>query len=140
MEETDSVSGRLLLVLCFVFLLAALAVGCGHSGPVLPTDAGGQMKGYELYSWQDSGQWYFAVLAGTNRDKTIEEIRAPATSVKGENALEAIIRTLPSGQFVTWRGAGWDGLAYPPESVIERVKQLCAELGVQFYVPSSAGT
>jgi len=138
-EETDSVSGRLLLVLCFVLLLAALAVGCGHSGPVLPTDAGGPMKGYELYSWQDSGQWHFAVLPGTNRDKTIEEIRAPATSVKGENALEAIIRTLPSGQFVTWWGGNGDGLTYPPESVIERVKQLCAERGVQLSVPSSAG-
>jgi hypothetical protein len=95
------------------------------------------MKGYELYSWQDSGQWYFAVLVGTNRNKTIEEIRVPATSVKGEKALEAIIRTLPSGQFVTWWGGGWDGLAYPPESVIERVKQLCAERGLQLYVPSS---
>ena len=140
MEETDSVSGRLLLVLCFVLLLAALAVGCGHSGPVLPTDAGGPMKGYELYSWQDSGQWHFAVLPGTNRDKTIEEIRAPATSVKEENALEAIIRTLPSGQFVTWWGAGRDGLGYPPEGVIERVKQLCAERGLQLSVPSPAGT
>ena len=133
MEETDSVSGRLVLVSCFVLLLAALAVGCGRSGPVLPTDAGGAIKGYELYSWQDSGQWYFAVLVGTNRDKTMEEIRAPATSVKGEKALEAIIGSLPTGQFLTW----WGGLAYPPESVIERVKQLCAERGLQLSVPTS---
>ena len=32
------------------------------------------MKGYELYSWADDGQWHFTLITGTNRTKTMEEI------------------------------------------------------------------
>ena len=35
------------------------------------------MKGWELYSWQSSDGWYFALVEGTNRLKTFEEISAP---------------------------------------------------------------
>jgi hypothetical protein len=31
-------------------------------------------KGYELYSWEEEGQWHFTLITGTNRIKTIEEI------------------------------------------------------------------
>jgi hypothetical protein len=41
------------------------------------------MKGYELYSWREksSGDWYFALLPGTNRLKTYDEITAPQTQL-----------------------------------------------------------
>ena len=32
------------------------------------------LKGYELYSWEEEGQWYFTLITGTNRTKTLEEI------------------------------------------------------------------
>jgi len=32
------------------------------------------MKGYELYSWLEDGQWHFTLITGTNRNKTVEEI------------------------------------------------------------------
>jgi hypothetical protein len=35
------------------------------------------MKGYELYSWQQDGQWVFSLLVGTNREKTLDEIQSP---------------------------------------------------------------
>jgi hypothetical protein len=29
-------------------------------------------KGYELYSWEEEGQWHFTLITGTDRTKTIE--------------------------------------------------------------------
>lgn len=32
------------------------------------------VKGYELYSWSQDGQWHFTLITGTDRNKTLEEI------------------------------------------------------------------
>jgi len=36
-----------------------------------------QMKGYELYSWQNGSNWNFTLITGTNRTKSFDEIIAP---------------------------------------------------------------
>ena len=44
----------------------------GKLTSVPPATAAGQlphsMKGYELYLWQDNGQWHFTLITGTNRN------------------------------------------------------------------------
>ena len=32
------------------------------------------VKGYELYSWEENGQWHYTFITGTNRVKTMKEI------------------------------------------------------------------
>jgi hypothetical protein len=55
------------------------------------------MKGYELYSWKVKGRWHYALLAGTNRAKSYDEITAQATARAGMAALQAELKKLPRG-------------------------------------------
>ena len=73
-------------------------------------------KGMELYSWQgDDGQWLFSILVGTNRNKTLAEIRADPidlTEVKRQFCL------LAKGEQVFWmadvRGETGEATPFPP--------------------------
>lgn len=32
------------------------------------------LKGYELYSWQNGNDWFFSLVVGTNRNKSVKEV------------------------------------------------------------------
>ncbi len=38
--------------------------------PIIPKS----LKGYELYSWQKGNDWFFSLVVGTNRNKSVAEI------------------------------------------------------------------
>lgn len=88
------------------------------------------MKGYELYSWKEDGQWYFSILVGTNREKTLDEIQSPEASLKGMEELQPVLESIPAGQFVTWMSG--EGLAFPPDETIRQVEQVCRDQGMEF--------
>jgi hypothetical protein len=67
----------LLLLLLFIPCLSACAAA--DAGPLPPS-----LKGYELYSWQAAGRWYFTLITGTNRNKQLEEITSPGSTESGE--------------------------------------------------------
>ncbi len=93
------------------------------------------MKGYELYSWQSDGKWFFSLLIGTNRMKTIEEITDPAVKLEGVDALKDQLAKLPSGEFVSWFPLQSEpGAAYPPVEIMEEIQNICSaqELECQF--------
>jgi hypothetical protein len=117
---------RLYAILCLIILS-----GCSSASPtpVLPRES---MKGYELYSWEHSGTWYFSLLVGTNRQKTLEEIQSPATALKGTDGLKPALETLASGQYVSWSAA--DPLAFPPEEMIQQVQQVCQDQGLELFI------
>lgn len=95
----------------FFFIPALLALSCGP-GKAAPGSAAAyeslpgpasmsQLKGYELYAWEESGARRFAILAGTNREKSPEEIRsAPKVLYSGDELL-ALVECIPSGQSLT---------------------------------------
>jgi hypothetical protein len=68
------------------------------------------MKGYELYSWSEDGQWHFTLITGTNRNKTLEEITSEVDiisetgwikgTVIGVEALENVLSKLPTDEFI----------------------------------------
>jgi hypothetical protein len=70
------------------------------------------MKGYELYSWLEEGQWHFTLITGTNRIKTIEEITSKGDfisetgwvkiQVVGADAIKDVLSRLPEGESVFW--------------------------------------
>ena len=110
------------------------------------------MKGYELYSWQASGQWHFTLITGTNRLKTVEEIttgEATLTadgwvriSVQGVDAIQDVLRRLPQGEMVFWIGRRWLGRAQvpagditlPPQETIAAIQEYCKQLGITLQV------
>jgi hypothetical protein len=115
-----------------MIVLAALAV-CA------PAQA---MKGYELYSWKVKGRWHYALLAGTNRAKSYDEITATATERVGMTALQAELKKLARGEQVFWMSAahgsvtkptakGSPILELPSRQRINRVKAYCEERGIK---------
>lgn len=89
-------------------------------------------KGWELYSWQEDGEWVFAVLIGTNRSKNAGEIRKAELS--GIEALQRTLEQLAPGQQIFWNmpnaaapysQADWGFLERPPKSIINQVKDIC---------------
>jgi len=60
---------KIIIVLALVILVSGIAACSTTSKEPLPSS----MKGYELYSWQEEGQWHFTLVTGTNRNKTLSE-------------------------------------------------------------------
>jgi len=110
------------------------------------------MKGYELYSWQVDGAWWFTLITGTNRTKSLEEITSGEDVVsedgwvrlhaQGLQALENLLQRLPEEEELFWAGAQWlqgaqtdgDGLALPPQEMVQDVKDHCERRGVVLHV------
>ena len=100
------------------------------------------MKGYELYSWKVKGRWHYALLAGTNRAKSYDEITSAASERVGVAALEAELKKVPRGEEVFWmsaahanvvkpRAKGSAVLELPSRQRIRRIKAYCDKLGIK---------
>jgi hypothetical protein len=100
--------------------------------PLLPVPGEKSIKGYELYSWQEESQWYFSVLIGTNREKTLEEIQAPDAKLKGIEELKPLLESIPVGEYMTW----WqrESLAFPPEGMRKQVQEICYKQGIELEI------
>ena len=97
-------------------------------------------KGWELYSWQEDGRWAFSLLEGTNRLKTVGEIRSPKTMLDDIDALGLVLESLAAGQWVTWWDPSWaeGALAFPPANLVERVRTTCEERGLQLMLETES--
>jgi len=150
---------RLLILL----IVSGVSLDCGWT-PVGPTAAGPgasgatptgesdgrlahQMKGYELYCWQQDGQHRFTLLIGTNRDKTPAEVfgspditllnerGAPVDQGVTLDATLTEIGRLPSGEFLVVYPVRYppsDELEYIrlPEDVAHALRSKAEELGL----------
>jgi hypothetical protein len=112
-----------LLVIPLVLLIA----GCG-AAPSDVTPLPESMKGYELYSWQEGNQWRFSLLIGTNRLKTVDEIKAADTLLPDVDTLIARLKKVPAGQYVTWTSR--ETVAFPPDGILRQVEQVCTDQGL----------
>lgn len=74
-------------------------------------------KGYELYAWEESGALRFMLISGTNRLKTLEELRVENSAVErddgwvaisgsGLSRLEAVLARVPSDSSVHLQSFG----------------------------------
>lgn len=114
--------------LLFSTLLGLLLSSCGVPAQPAATQPAESMKGYELYSWQDGGEWKFSLLVGTNREKTLDEIKSTNTALPGVEVLNSALTTISSGQYITW--VSKDTLSFPPDDIIKQVEQLCKDKGL----------
>jgi diacylglycerol kinase len=134
-----------------VAALSAILVGLLILGPPLwgkvspwfmPTARAEQtaFKGMELYSWQaENGEWQYAVLVGTNRNKTIEEILSAPLDLQGVK--DAIAR-MAVGESLFWTNNVYDPsssqsvkFAFPPETVVNELKDFAHAKQVDLYLP-----
>jgi len=86
------------------------------------------MKGAELYCWQtDAGEWNYALLVGTNINKTDETIRDPSRAITSLDALKARLAVLSKGEWLSW------GRNYPlpPEDIQTDIRNYCNKLGIK---------
>lgn len=112
----------------FVILLGLLLSGCTTAVQSATTQAAESMKGFELYSWQEAGQWKFSLLVGTNREKALAEIKSPDAVLPGVDALKPALEVISSGEYITWSSK--DTLAFPPDDIIKQVEQICKDRGL----------
>ena len=92
-------------------------------------------KGYELYSWQNAGEWRFALVPGTNRLKDWSELNAAATT---EGEVQRAIAKLPRGERVSWcphrvEGSG-PSLEEPPPHRVELLLDIARRSEVDLIV------
>jgi diacylglycerol kinase len=134
--------------------LAAIGVGLLILGPPLWGEAGGWLsgspqivredtvafKGMELYSWQsEAGEWQYAILTGTNRNKTLDEVKSNPLDL--QSAKESIKR-MAVGESVFWMENVFDAstdqmvsLPLPPDTVLDELKEFSREKKVHLYIP-----
>ena len=109
-------------------LLGLLLSGCGMASQPTATPFAESMKGYELYSWRDGDQWNFSVLVGTNREKTLDEIKSADVALSSVDALMSTLEKIPAGQYITWSSR--ETLTFPPDEIRSQVEQVCKDKGL----------
>jgi hypothetical protein len=114
----------LLLVIPLGFLLSS----CRPAAQRDATPLAESMKGYELYSWQENNEWHFSLLVGTNREKSVDEIKSNDTVLPDLDALISTLKKVPSGQYVTWSSN--ETLPLPPDNIVKQVEEICKEKGL----------
>ena len=97
---------------------------------------------YELYSWKVKGRWHYAIIEGTERAKSYEEITAKDSQYTGLAALKDELKKLPRGAELFWMSAAHAGvdkpqtkdspiLELPSRQRIKRIKADCEKLGIK---------
>jgi len=125
---------KIIQTLLFAILLGGLLSGCRTTVQPTATPLAESMKGYELYSWQEGDQWKFSLLIGTNREKTLDEIKAADVVLTGLDALTSTLEKIPAGQYITWSSR--ETLSFPPEEVRNQVEKVCKDRGLILNIAS----
>jgi len=115
------------------------ATGVTPGGNLSPRATQSAFKGMELYSWQDAkGNWQFAVLAGTNRLKSAEEVRVHPLSL---TQVEEQISGMAAGEQVLWltQASDMSGapivFPLPPKGMVRELQDFAASRQVNLYLP-----
>ena len=105
-------------------------------------------KGYELYSWYEASEWRFALLTGTNRNKTAQEVRSAQSTISAEgwvhihaegvDGITAVLSRLPQGEHVFWLAElrdehGDSEFALPPDDIVQAVAAYAEARGLDFF-------
>ena len=102
-------------------------------------------KGMELYSWRDrdSVSWHFALLLGTNRLKSLNEVLTPAIRIDSVDELKRCLAQLAPGEHVFWDPSvprygepvpAGVSFGYPDKIVIDELQEYCRKLGIELSI------
>ncbi len=98
-------------------------------GEVMTREAHPRMKGVELYSWRvESNGWYFALLDGTNHEKSYNEVAVGPGRFGSVAELVAGMSGLAVGESLVWRG--FDA---PLPADVAAIEQACRSLSLRLH-------
>ena len=97
-------------------------------------------KGMELYSWQSSdSNWRYAILVGTNREKTLAEVEENVIDLERAKDL---IADMADGETLFWMNVAFDlqtsqkvKLPYPSPDVVQALRDFASENQVFLVIP-----
>ena len=115
-------------ILFFTVLAGLMLTACRTSVNTPDIGLDRSMKGFELYSWQNGSQWNFSLLVGTNREKSLDEIKSRDTLLSGIDPLRARLQKIAPGQYLTWSSK--ETLTFPPDEIVKEVEQVCKDQGI----------
>ena len=126
--KVSEVKSNITIFLFILLLTALLSAGCHAEASTVEREANPAFKGMELYSWQDeTGEWFYSILVGTNRVKAIDEILANPMDFE---EVKAEISKMAVGESVFWFNRALESpdgqnlaLELPPKEVVEALKQ-----------------
>ncbi|MHB9032306.1 MAG: hypothetical protein ACYC6L_04575 [Anaerolineae bacterium] len=104
---------------------------------VVPETGETSMKGWELYSWQENGVFQYALLPGTNRIKTSDEISAPGVRLADIEAVKRRLTGLAAGQTIMWNVLDYGGGQLPPQDVRDDLAAWCREHNLELIIASA---
>ena len=82
-----------------------------------------RFKGVEVYSWKDDkGVWHFAILSGTNRVKTEQEVKTAPTTYAGTDKFIEALKLLAEGESVFWFHR-INGFKFPPKDDLKKIDE-----------------
>ena len=99
-----------------------------NAGKLRPTPLH-SMKGWELYSWLEADDWRFALVPGTNRLKTREEV--VAAGVPGIQEIVQALVNLARGEEVFWSTQRVPDTTMPPDDLVASIEARCEDMGLQ---------
>ena len=117
-------------------VLALLAAGCqnGSTSSYMQATPTMTPNGYEMYSWQEDGEWYFALIEASPKLETLEEIKASEWVVKGVEAFKASLEYMPPGESLFWTEGVVVGTVLPNESVLFDIVEYCRMFGIDITI------
>jgi hypothetical protein len=141
----------------FIVFVSLIVSACNPSSTSTPSEIVAtplphSMKGYELYSWSANNQWYFTLITGTNRLKSLEEIISSENTVtpdgwvrisaQGVDSIQNVLSGLPQHEEIFWVSKQWseqiqiqaDQITLPPQEIIDVVQEYCKQLGLKLLV------
>jgi hypothetical protein len=109
------------------------------------------MKGYELYSWLEDGQWHFTLITGTNRNKILEEIISKddfisesgwvKVHVVGIDTIKDVLKKLPQNESIMWLAGMREQseqtnskIQLPPEKSTDAIKEYARQCSLDFQI------
>ncbi|MEA2008629.1 MAG: hypothetical protein U9O54_05875 [Chloroflexota bacterium] len=116
----------LLILILFIFIL--LIASCRATPKAF--------KGMELYSWQnDGGDWMFSIMPGTNRLKTVSEVKGNSLSLRG---VKTKFCQMAKAEQVFWMASAQNpamgeaqAFPYPPEVIATEIETFANTCGVE---------
>jgi len=97
-----------------------------------------------LYSWPNGKIWNYSLLPGTNRLKSLEEVKSNYLVMHGKDSLKMLLNKIPENQEIFWVDKKWlekcwgnntnGSLSLPNSKTIHEIIRFCEKNDLQLSV------
>jgi hypothetical protein len=76
---------------------------------------------FELYSWQQGGQWNYALINAKTLIRSFESITSAGSVIYGSDELIKKINSFPKNEDIYWNLTKIKGFSYPPHEKVLKI-------------------